>query len=71
MKLPPIPPKLQAPDAESVRQLRLAVKTIPGRRQAHDLADMLERLIDVNAHNERVAREALATMREILGEVEG
>lgn len=70
MNLPPIPQKLQVPDAEAVRQLALAVTTREGRKAAHNLADYFERAIEVNAHNEQVARTALTQLREALGEVE-
>lgn len=71
MKLPPIPQKMNVPDAEAMRQLALAVTTRQGREEAHKLADYFERAIDVNEHNGTVAREALRQLREVLGEVEG
>ena len=70
MKLPPIPNKMQPPDGDALRMLALCVTTPEGRKQAHQMANYLERVIEVNHHNEQVAREALRQLREALQEVE-
>lgn len=70
LHVPPLPPLLQAPDAEAIRQLKLAVTTRQGRAQALQYADNLERLVEVHEHNLRVGQEALRIVREALGEVE-
>ena len=69
LHVPPLPPRLQAPDAEAVRQLRLAVTTRQGREQAHQYADNLEQLVEAYEHNLRVGQEALQIVREALAEV--
>lgn len=69
-KLPPLPPRMSAPDGDAIRQLALCVRTIHGRAQAHELASYYERALEVNAHNAKVAGDALRMLREALQEVE-
>jgi hypothetical protein len=71
LTMPPMPPKLQGPDAETERQLKLAVTTPKGRELAHQYADTLERLIERLDNNRGVWGDTLRLVREALGEVEG
>jgi hypothetical protein len=70
LQLPPLPRKEPELDADGIRLLGHSVTTTQGRAQAHKMADYLEKLVEINAHNERVARDALGALREALGEVE-
>lgn len=70
LQLPPLPRKEPELDAEGIRVLVLTVTTTDGRAQAHQMADYLENLVEVNSHNEKVARDALRVLREALGEVQ-
>lgn len=69
-RLPALPPRMSAPDGDAIRQLALCVRTIHGRAQAHELASYYERALELNAHNAKVAGEALAMLREALQELE-
>lgn len=69
LRLPPVPAKMAAPDPDAIRQLALCVQTTHGRAQAHELAGYYERVLDANAHNAKVAGEALTMLREALEEV--
>lgn len=68
-KLPPLPARFDAPDAEAIRQLALCVQNKHGRAEAHRMADYYEQLLAVNEHNATAAREGLRMLREALGEV--